>query len=133
MRILLLEDDRATALSIEAMLRKLGHQTDWFQNGPEALDHLRGNPMPDLVLTDILMPGMDGLEVIRNLRNLSPHMPIIAMTSQSSTTFLKAAVVFGAESAISKPLTMETLREALERVEPGGNLGPQRTSTRDDG
>lgn len=115
-RILLIEDDPDTGEAIQAMLEALGHAVTWAQNGVEGLARLAEPPAPDLVMTDILMPGMDGLEAIQHLRTDHPGLPILAMSAQVNAPYLQAAAVFGARATLAKPFTLEALREALARV-----------------
>ena len=118
-RILLLEDDPDTGEAICAMLAALGHSADWVRNGQEAIVHIQAHPAPDLVLTDILMPGMDGLEAIQHLRVALSEVPIIAMSAQVNAPYLQAAAVFGARVTLPKPFTLEVLKAAIAKVMGG--------------
>lgn len=115
-RILLLEDDPDTGEAICAMLSALGHTSDWVRNGQEAMVRIQTHPAPDLVLTDILMPGMDGLEAIQHLRVALSEVPIIAMSAQVNAPYLQAAAVFGARGSLAKPFGLETLKAAIAKV-----------------
>lgn len=115
-QILLLEDDSVSARMLQAMLTSLGYSVTWAQNGRKALELLHIGPPPDLVLTDILMPEMDGIEAIRHLRVAIPKVPIIAMTAQAESSYLKAAEVFGAELTLPKPVSPGPLLEAINKV-----------------
>ena len=115
-RILLIEDDPDTGEAIKAMLEALGHAPHWVQNGGEAMAFVRDQPAPDLVLTDILMPGMDGLEAIQHLRAAISEVPIIAMSAQVNAPYLQAAAVFGARATLAKPFGLEALKEAIQKV-----------------
>ncbi len=115
-RILLIEDDPDTAQGIHGMLAALDYDVVWMKNGREALDYVEGGERADAVLTDILMPHMDGLEVIRVLRHLWPDIPVLAMTGYRDGTYLKAAEVYGAIATLDKPFGLDQLRQALDRV-----------------
>ena len=114
--ILLLEDDPETGSAIRAMLEALGHGSDWVRNGREALAHVEVHPPPDLILTDILMPDIDGLEAIQRLRVVLPLTPIIAMSGQVNAPYLQAAVVYGAGATLKKPFTLRVLQETIAKV-----------------
>jgi CheY-like chemotaxis protein len=66
--ILIVDDDHSVRTSLRLMLQGLGHEIDEAQNGAEALAAFHRRPS-DLIITDLLMPGMDGFEIIRSLRN----------------------------------------------------------------
>lgn len=114
--ILLIEDDLDTGEAIRAMLTTLGHAVSWVHNGREALVFVRDHPAPDLVLTDILMPEMDGLESIQHLRSRLTDVPIIAMSAQMNAPYLQAAAVYGARVTLAKPFSMDALRDAFRRA-----------------
>ena len=114
--ILLIEDDPETAEAVLAMLEHLGHQVHWAHNGQEALVYAKGHPAPAAVLTDILMPEMDGLETINHLHKHLAMVPIIAMSAQKSAAYLQAALVFGARTTLEKPFALPALQAALEKA-----------------
>lgn len=131
LQIMLLEDDPVSARMLQAMLARLGYSVCWAQNGRKALELVHVGPPPDLVLTDILMPEMDGIEAIRRLRLAIPNVPIIAMTAQAESSYLKAAEVFGAELTLAKPISPEPLLAAIHEVlhRHGRDLSAERCST----
>lgn len=116
LQIMLLEDDPVSAKLLQAMLTHLGYSVCWAQNGRKALELLHLGLPPDLVLTDIFMPEMDGIEAIRHLRLAIPNVPIIAMTAQAESSYLKAAEVFGAVLTLPKPISPEPLLAAINKV-----------------
>ncbi|KAF0233740.1 MAG: PAS/PAC sensor hybrid histidine [Desulfovibrionaceae bacterium] len=120
LRLLLVEDEEISRLSARLTLEKMGHQVVTANQGAEALEALQGSTY-DCVLMDIQMDVMDGLEATRKIRGggpgvLDPHVPIIAMTAYAMTgdreRFLKA----GMNDYIAKPVQVEELRKALERI-----------------
>ncbi len=118
-RILLIEDDPETGESILAMLEQCGHQVHWSLNGKEALASLESVLRVDLVLTDILMPDMDGIETIQHLRKHLPGLPLVAMTAQRQMPYLRAATLFGVKGTLQKPFTPEELETTLRAVLQG--------------
>ena len=74
---------------------------------------------PDLVITDIIMPEMEGLETIREMKRLKPDLKIIAMSGGgkvSADSYLKIAGIFGASESIAKPFTMKEMITAVQKV-----------------
>lgn len=118
-RILLIEDDPYNGEAIRLMLQTLGHEVEWVQNGKQAKTCLRGGALFQLVLTDILMPEMDGFESIQFLKQEHPGLPIIAMSGQRDTPYLRTAAHFGAKLTLAKPFALEDLKASLDQVLAG--------------
>lgn len=118
-RILVVDDDAPMRVMLEAVLTSLGHEVSLAANGREALALLRDTP-PDLLLTDIFMPEMEGIETIRQIQRLLPHIPIIAMSGGAPlgppTDYLVMARRFGARQVLAKPFSAAQLSEALSQV-----------------
>ena len=98
-------DDQPGMLRLSArVLEAAGHTVVGYQNGHLAIEDMQTEP-PDLLITDIFMPEMEGLEIIRAVRALSPNLPIIAVSGSSyeSPDFLKFAKQFGAVAGLRKP------------------------------
>ena len=81
--ILLVEDDTDTALAMQELLEALGHQVTRAENGKAAVRFVQNGLQPDLVLTDIIMPDMDGIETVQTFHTLLKATPIIAMSALS--------------------------------------------------
>jgi DNA-binding NtrC family response regulator len=110
-RILVIEDDALLGEMISAALTDMGHVVTLSITGKDGLAKQARDPA-DLVLTDIIMPEMDGLGAIRELRRLQPGLKIIAMSGGgrlSSMDYLPTAKLFGAFSILHKPFTLEIL------------------------
>lgn len=114
--ILLIEDDHDTAETLQAMLELDGHGVIRAENGRQGLDLLQGGVAVDLVLTDIVMPDMEGISTIQHLRGLRPELPVVAMTARRDTPYLRAAKAMGARETLYKPFGRQTLREILQRA-----------------
>jgi CheY-like chemotaxis protein len=116
--ILVIDDDAAMR---RLMVRTLGtgaHTLFEAQNGQEGLQ-LVGRHKPDVVVTDILMPQKEGIETIREIRELAPDIRIIAVSGGGSAhnlMFLDIAKAFGADIALAKPFRPSQLLEAVEEV-----------------
>ncbi len=119
MRLLLVEDNRVNQVLATRILEKHGHHVLIAGNGLEALAILRNNTF-DLVLMDIEMPEMDGLEATRVIRkNEKPggkHLPIIAMTAHAMTGDKDKYLTAGMDDYISKPVHPKQLLEMIERL-----------------
>jgi CheY-like chemotaxis protein len=117
-RILLIDDDASVRDSLAAALRHLGHEVTAAADGAEAVRAFEDQPA-ELVLTDIVMPEMDGLDVIRRLRRAAPATRIIAMsgaTAHAPALYLRMAVQFGADATLAKPIGLDELRRTVDDV-----------------
>ena len=115
--IVLIEDDPAVQRVIRRALAVGGHTVDAFENGRGAIDHLRSAD-PDLLITDIFMPEMEGIETIQRVRALKPHLTIIAISGFmfGSADYLEIAEKFGAIATLKKPFRPAELLELVSRL-----------------
>jgi CheY-like chemotaxis protein len=108
-RILLVDDRPENLLALEALLGPLGHDLVRAGSGQEALDALEGDEFA-LILLDIRMPGLDGLETAARVRGLSAgRTPIIFVTADGSTHYSRRAYELGAADILVKPIEPQTL------------------------
>jgi CheY-like chemotaxis protein len=116
-RVLIVEDDVRNLYALSSVLESRGAIVEIARNGCEALDHLRARPGVDLVLMDIMMPEMDGLEATRELRNdpRFARLPIIAITAKAMIDDREKCLAAGASDYIAKPLDVDKLL-SLARV-----------------
>jgi len=117
-RILICEDDDLYRQIAEAAFAGSNHQLFFAQNGDQALLKLKSDPI-DLVITDLVMPGKDGLEVIRAIRGAHNRIPILAMTAGLASLkepLLVAATALGADDVIEKPFRPVALRERSDAL-----------------
>ncbi|WP_370261831.1 response regulator [Limnobacter sp.] len=114
--ILLIEDDELYRDMLLEMLQREGHSVDVAGDGQEGLAKLQGKSV-DLVITDILMPNMDGIETIMALVKAKSNMPVIAMSggrrSISPAFNLESARLMGVKATLTKPFTRAQLKDAL--------------------
>jgi CheY-like chemotaxis protein len=117
LRILVAEDDRMNRILIRHLLERLGHRATLVGNGREAVTQLRGNPF-DLVLMDIQMPQMDGLEATRRIRadREVSDIPIIGLTAYAAPEDRQEFAAGGMDMCLTKPLRERELARALARV-----------------
>jgi two-component system, chemotaxis family, chemotaxis protein CheY len=114
-RLLLVDDSPPVLEVFGRMLGHLGHRVVEAASGDEALDAYRAE-RPDGVFLDLTMPGMGGLEVLRELLALDPGARVAVLTSRRDATTVQAALSAGARDYVIKPATLGRLREACERV-----------------
>lgn len=114
--ILLIEDDPDMADAVQGMLRALGHEVTFAENGQVALQRIRAGFRPGLVLTDIVMPELDGIEVVQILGAQLTDTPIVAMSALKDTPYLRTAQLLGASEILAKPFTLQQLHQALDRA-----------------
>lgn len=116
-QILVIDDDSLQRTSLQAGLRRFGHEVHVAENGLVALKTMRdGKLTPALVITDIVMPEMDGLEVIRHFRTHFPGVPLVAMSGELPEAFLHLAKRLGARTALAKPVRAEQVQAVLEEI-----------------
>jgi two-component system, chemotaxis family, chemotaxis protein CheY len=116
-RTLIVDDSSVMRKIVERALRQAGlealvvHEAG---SGAEGLDVLKGQQV-DIILSDINMPVMDGLEFLRQLKvqNLAPGVPVIMITTESSEEHVKQAIQAGAVGYIRKPFTAEQVKERV--------------------
>lgn len=110
--VLVIDDIDFTRETITTILTRNGFEVFQAANGKDGIDEFNRNA-PDLVLTDILMPEMEGLETIKTIKRLKPKTPIIAITGSTNSPFLQIALQFGASTGIFKPFKQEELLEIV--------------------
>lgn len=113
--ILAIDDDPNMRALLADLLSTSGHTVMLANDGFAGLKMARGSPPPELVITDILMPRKDGLEIIRSLRRDFPKLPVMAISGNSphSPVYLKTAELLGARRILAKPVTNEALLSAV--------------------
>ena len=112
-KILVIDDIEFARSTISRMLKRQGFEMLEASNGKDGMK-LFVEHHPDLVLTDILMPEMEGLETIRAMRKLAPELPIIAVTGSHNSPFLEMALRLGATKGLLKPFKNEDLIETVD-------------------
>jgi nitrogen regulation protein NR(I) len=129
-RLLLIEDDHSTAVSLRKVLQHEGYEVDLSARGDTGLEQAEARAY-DVVLTDLRLPGLDGLEVVQRLHETQPRLPIILMTAHGTTETAIEATKFGAYDYLVKPFDAAELfdliaaasansRRMTEPVEVGG-------------
>jgi len=112
--VLVVEDSPVNQLVVSLMLQKLVGKVRLAANGLEALAQV-DEQLPDLILMDMRMPLMDGLEATRRLRELGCTMPIVALTANAMAEDKACCLAQGMDDFLAKPITLSRLRECLQR------------------
>ncbi|MHC4607641.1 MAG: sigma-54-dependent transcriptional regulator [Planctomycetota bacterium] len=115
MRILLADDEKSIAVTLGDALRGAGHDVTVVGNGTAACDAVRRDRF-DCVITDIRMPGRDGLEVFRQAKSVSPATKVILITAYANIEECVSAIREGAEDYIQKPFYNDDVIAKLDRV-----------------
>ena len=113
--VLVVEDEKITRRKVGGMLEGMGYQTQLFESaeqGLKAFDKYRF----DVVLTDVELPGMDGIEMVRRLRSIDPLLAPVIMTARHDQEIAVRAIECGVKSFLSKPFTQDQLEDSLEEV-----------------
>lgn len=117
--VLLVEDDSQVREMLLETLKQEGHDVTEASNGKEAVTAYRANP-PDIVITDIIMPGQDGVETIHTIRREFPNAKIIAISGGSANIrgeyLLGTADALGALKTFSKPVDVGELLDAIDSL-----------------
>ena len=110
MRILVVDDERAVRESLQRALELEGYEIELAADGREALARLEnGEPQPDAVILDVLMPVIDGLEVCRRLRRGGNRVPVLMLTARDEIENRVAGLDAGADDYVPKPFALEEL------------------------
>jgi DNA-binding response OmpR family regulator len=121
-RILLIDDDDLVRRALSQTMAREGHTVIEATNGKEGLELFR-SARADLVITDIVMPGKEGTEVLIELRKKNPPVKVIAISGggrQSPADYLKVARHLGAAKVLAKPFSGDELLSAISELLPGG-------------
>ena len=113
--ILIVDDEPSILQSLSGILSDEGFETATATNGYEALQHIE-NEVPDLVLLDIWMPGIDGLETLQEIRKKNPQVQVVMITGHGTIETAVQATKFGAFDFIEKPLSIEKVIVAINNA-----------------
>ena len=123
MKILVVDDERAVRESLRRALELEGYEIELAEDGSQALERLEAEPEPDAMVLDILMPGVDGLEVSRTLRRKGSKLPILMLTARTQVEDRVEGLDAGADDYLTKPFALEELlarvRALLRRTSDG--------------
>ncbi|MGA9524433.1 MAG: response regulator [Myxococcaceae bacterium] len=112
-RILVVDDDRNAMNGLSALLEMDGYEVLGFTSSEDALQRLQSEEHFDAVITDLEMPKVHGLEMVRAARTGARELPVIVVTAYVNSPASKSAFALGAKAVLNKPLKYDTLLEAL--------------------
>jgi len=115
MKILIVDDDRPVGKGLKGSLEKLGHEVSFVDNGEEAMKLLKST-MYDLVLLDIMMPDMDGIQLLGKIRQIDPDMTVVMVTGVKEFELVRKSLQLGAFDYIVKPFNPNDMEFMLNRV-----------------
>jgi len=111
-RVLVIDDDPGIRAYVEALGARRGWRTFVAAGGEEALGGL-GETRPDVITLDLMLPGIDGLETLRRLKQVRPDLPVIMVSGQERLATVDLARALGASDFLRKPFAAEDLEAAL--------------------
>jgi DNA-binding response OmpR family regulator len=114
-QILLMEDETNVAKGLKLVLGEAGYKVDWAETGKRALELCRQKSY-DLILADLVLPDLDGLAVIREVRQQWPETGIIVMTGYASVATAVDAMKLGAFDYLEKPFTDDEIKAAINEA-----------------
>jgi two-component system, NtrC family, response regulator AtoC len=113
--VLIVDDERTLSRAIKAFLTEAGYQAEVASDAEQALEMLE-RLRPDVVFSDVRMPGMDGIELLRRIREFDPAIPVIIMTAHGTIEGAVEAVKLGAFDYLKKPVDLEELKLLADRA-----------------
>ncbi|MGV3773531.1 MAG: response regulator [Verrucomicrobiales bacterium] len=120
LKILIVDDSGLARRMTRQVLEQLGHVVDEASDGAQALERFVLNP-PEMVILDMVMSGMYGLEVLEKMQQLNPKLPVIIATADIQQSTKDQVKTAGAAGLINKPLKKDELSEMIEAVRTGGS------------
>jgi len=127
--VLIVDDEQTILMFVERVLREAGYQTAVALDGPTALEAAAKMGAIDVLVTDVMMPGMTGDELARRLRQADPRIKVLYLTGYSDRLFKEKTMLWEAEAFLDKPCTITGLVQAISlllfgRFDPSSVLAP---------
>lgn len=116
-KILIVDDQFGIRILLNEVFHKVGYQTFQAANGIQALEILT-NHSPDLVLLDMKIPGMDGNEILKRMKQIDPDIKVIIMTAYGELDMIQQAKDLGAITHFAKPFDIDDIRSAVRQYVP---------------
>ncbi|MGZ3709954.1 MAG: sigma-54-dependent transcriptional regulator, partial [Bdellovibrionota bacterium] len=129
-RLLVVDDEKSICSTIEAALKTAGHEVQVADSGEMAITLMR-RQVPDILLTDLRMDGMSGLDLLGKAREYFPSATVVIMTAYGTIDTAVSAMKSGAYDYLVKPFTPEQLEHLVERIEEFRRLREENTKLRD--
>ncbi|MCJ1908168.1 response regulator [Planococcus ruber] len=113
--ILIVDDQMGIRLLLNEVFKKEGYDTLTAANGNQALQ-TAGEKQLDIVLLDMKIPGMDGIEILKNLKQIQPDVQVIMMTAYGELDLIEESITNGASCYFTKPFDVFEIREAVKQL-----------------
>jgi CheY-like chemotaxis protein len=122
--VLVVDDDPDTADTLTKLIGQLGYEAVAAYDGESAIQ-VAASFLPDMALIDLGMPGLDGLETVKRLRQLrtSHHVILVAVTGWTRDEDKKRALEAGFDLHVAKPMSLDTLKQVLALLDPAAGAG----------
>src|SRR5215216_3073806 len=114
-RVLIVEDEPSTRLGLSELVRTWGYTTDAAADGQEALDKITGF-RPSIIISDLVMPRMGGLDLLRALKDDGGDLTIVILTAQGTVETAVEAIKQGAYDYLTKPIEPQRLKILLDKI-----------------
>ena len=117
-RLAVVDDDEAFGTYLQTLFRTRGYEVDVYSSGGAFLEGLRAGPQPNVVLLDVMMPGVDGVKVAQTVRTLAAHkkVPIIFITAKDGPMDVVRGIQAGARSYITKPFKLPDVLAKVKKA-----------------
>ena len=112
--ILVVDDEPDMCEMLAELLSDEGYTADMTTNGKEAVKKVLGGSV-DIVLLDIMMPGQDGIETLRQIKDIRPKLPVVVVTGFGTLSTARNAMKFGAYDYITKPFNIDCIKEVIKQ------------------
>ncbi len=119
LRILVVDDEEPIRRYVDRVMREAGHETALACDGPEAIEVARTFQPLDLLLTDVLMPQMSGVELARRLRQTEPGLKVLYLTGFSDSLFKERVTLWEDEAYLDKPCSVKALLQVVSLLTSG--------------
>ncbi|MCF6094072.1 response regulator [Microaerobacter geothermalis] len=114
-RLLIVDDQFGIRALLAEVFGKEGYETFQASNGKQALEIVHEHS-PHIVILDMKIPGMDGLEILKRIKKTNPHIKVIMMTAYGELEMVREATDLGAISHFTKPFDIDELRKTVEQI-----------------
>lgn len=116
MRVLIAEDDREMRRLLRAAIGARGHLVEGYENGAKLLASLSEDDPPDVIISDVQMPEVDGLELLARVRDRHPDLPVLLISAFGSAQLHQRARELGAAAVLDKPVRLPKLLQLVEEL-----------------
>lgn len=113
-KLLIVDDQFGIRILLNEIFQKEGYKTFQAANGLQALDYVKKHS-PDLVLLDMKIPGMDGIEILKRMKEIDKDIRVIIMTAYGELDMIQEAKDLGALTHFAKPFDIDVIREAVRQ------------------